>query len=62
MPEKQCKQIPLLNVKICRVMKEMGFETIKTRVGMSYHVVPLKMVDIETVEKQMPVEETDKPF
>ena len=43
-------------------MKEMGFETIKTRGGMSYHVVPLKMVDIETVEKQMPVEETDKPF
>ncbi len=43
-------------------MKKMGFETIKTRVGMSYHVVPLKMVDIETVEKQMPVEETDKPF
>jgi hypothetical protein len=53
---------PLSNVKIGRVMKKMGFESIKTRIGMSYHVVPLKLIDIETVEKQMPVEETDKPF
>ena len=53
---------PLSNVKIGRVMKKMGFESIKTRIGMSYHVVPLKRIDIETVEKQMPVEETDKPF
>ena len=43
-------------------MKKKRFETTKTRVGMSYHVIPLKMVDIETVEKQMPVEETDQPF
>ena len=43
-------------------MKKMGFKTTKTRVGMSYHVFPLKMVDIETVEKRKPVVDTDHPF
>ena len=43
-------------------MKKMGFEASRSTAGMSYHVLPLKTIDIETVEKRKPVVEDDRPF
>ena len=53
---------PLSNVKIGRAMKKIGFETTKSRAGSVYHVLPLKTIDIETVEKRKPIEDSDQPF
>ena len=43
-------------------MKRFGVKAMWTKKGMTYNVISLKMVDMEIVEKQMAVKETDKPF
>ena len=53
---------PLSNVKIGMVMKKLGAKAMRTKKGMTYNVIPLKTIDIETVERQTPVAVNDMPF
>ena len=53
---------PLSVNRVGQVMKKMGFESIRTKHGKSYHVLERKIIDIDEYQKTRPLEDTDQPF
>ena len=53
---------PLSVNRVGQVMKKMGFESIRTKHGKSYHVLERKIINIDEYQKTRPLEDTDQPF
>ncbi len=53
---------PLSVNRVVQVMKKMGFESIRTKHGKSYHLLERKIIDIDEYQKTRPLEDTDQPF